>query len=189
MRIDGSHVSIALAGTGFLACLASVIALASPQARWSPLSGLAPAREARAYSLSAPADATPETLMQAALETRASLREAPANATAWLRLAYLDSRDAGGLGPDGNQALARSWAVAPFGPDDTAWRLTFAFNHWAALSPSNRRAALDELRVTQGRAGTQRLPETVRDPTGRLALLLSLDQMAWARREQTQPKG
>lgn len=191
MRIDGSHVSIALAGAGFLACLAASVALAFPQSRLSPLSGLAQVHEARAYALSAPSDALPGDLAQAAIETRASLRQAPANATAWLRLAYLDSRDSNGLGPDGNRALARSYAVAPLGPDDTPWRLAFALNHWTDLEQSNRVLVLDELQwaVTVGRVKARTLTTNVSDPAGRLALGLTLDLGRTNELAQSNPSG
>ena len=177
MRFNASSISLVVAAVGFLACLAAAIALAFPQSTWSPLSGLASAHEARAHALASSADASPEALTQAAIETRASLREAPANATAWLRLAYIDSVDGDGLGPDGNLALARSWAVAPLGPDDTPWRLMFAFNHWGDLDPSNRQLALDELNwaLTRGRLSVQNLQAGVTDPAGRLALSLMID--------------
>lgn len=177
MRIDGSQISIAIAGTGLFACLAAAVALAFPQSNLAPLSGLGPVHEARAHALSSPADVRPEALAQAVRETRASLRQAPANPTAWLRLAYLDSEDGDGFGQDGNLALSRSYAVAPFGPDDTPWRLMFAFNHWTELDPANRIRVLEELRWarTTGRLKVSALQERIGDPAGRLALNLTLE--------------
>lgn len=176
MRVDGSNAAIALAWTSFLVSSAAALALALPGLNLPPFSGLAPVREARAHTMANAADASPATLGLAAAETRASLREAPANATAWLRLAHIDSRDADGLGADGNLALARSYGVAPLGPDDTAWRLQFAFNLWTELDRANRISALDELRwaVGSGRVRGRTLLEKVDDPSGRLALTLML---------------
>ena len=167
---------MALAWTAFLASSAAAVALAVPGLPLPPFSGLAPSREARAHALANQPDASPATLASAADETRASLREAPANATAWLRLAYIDSRDADGLGADGNLALARSYGVAPLGPDDTPWRLRFAFNHWVELDRANRISVIEELRwhVGSGRMPGEELQAAIDDPAGRLALKLML---------------
>jgi hypothetical protein len=177
MRIDSSQILVIVGVLGFFASLAATWALAVPQSRLSPLSGLAAASEVRAHLLSAPVEASPEALAEAATETRASLRQSPANATAWLRLAYIDSRNDGGLGSDGNLALARSYGVAPLGPDDTFWRLAFAFNNWTALERVNRMSALEELRWAQRsrRVNIRKLLASVTDPAGRLALDLTLD--------------
>jgi hypothetical protein len=178
MRMTATVASIIAASAAFVAGLAAVIALAFPQSTISPLSGLGQVREARAHALIGAPDASPAALEQALIETRASLRQSPANPTAWLRLAYIDSADGDGLGPAGNLALARSWAVAPLGPDDTPWRLLFAFNHWGTLDPSNRQLALDELDWSmshghlRNRSNLQALQTGVTDPSGRLALSL-----------------
>lgn len=105
-------------------------------------------------------------------ETTRSLNHAPANPTAWLRLAYLDSLQPRGLGKAGNRALAASYAVAPYGPDDTAWRLRFAFNHWSRIDRSNRLLVLSELRATPSPYSPVDLQASVTDPAGRLALSL-----------------
>lgn len=179
MRTTAAIASMTISAVAFLAGLAAVVALAVPQTRISPLSGLAQAHEARANTLVSAPNPTPQALQQARIETLASVREAPGHATAWLRLAYLDSIDGDGLGPEGNLALARSWAVAPLGPDDTPWRLRFAFNHWSALDPANRRLALDELNWSmiggyfRSRSNLDALQDEVADPSGQLALSLT----------------
>lgn len=117
----------------------------------------------------------------ARVQTMKSLGQAPANPTAWLRLAYLDSLEPSGFGEAGNRALAASYAVSPLGPDDTGWRMSFAFNHWARVDRSNRLLVLDELKATAYPYSPADLQNSISDPAGRLALSLALETIRRSR--------
>lgn len=167
-----------------IATTVTAVALAWPNSPAADVVDLAPVHEKRANLLTANATPTPTDFARAGQETRLSLRQDPANPTAWLRLAYIESRGPGGLGPEGIEALSRSYAVAPYGPDDTAWRLRFAFNHWSALDRPTRLLVLDELRVAtinRSRAVRGLLPDVL-DPAGRVAVTLSLAEADRERR-------
>ena len=168
----------ALATTG-----AAAFALALPNSAPARLLNLAASHEARASVLVSGATPTAADLALAQQETVWSLREAPANPTAWLRLSYIDSRRPEGLGPAGLDALKRSYDVAPFGPDDTDWRLRFAFNHWTLLDPAARRLAIDELRnaLKSTNIWGDGLAQDVSDPAGRIALELTFVEHERAR--------
>lgn len=168
--------SALIGGLAVAACTASTVvamALASPQSAFANSLGLAQTHEARATQFAK--SATRADLDKARTETVLALRQAPANSTAWLRLAYLDSVSPEGFGARANTALSRSFSVAPYGPDDTAWRLAFAFNHWSALTVANRRLALEELSyiAAQRSPKVAKLRQDVTDPAGYLALSLT----------------
>jgi hypothetical protein len=175
MWIKPSSVAIVLAASGVLATSLTAAALVFPDTPLAASSNLAPVWEARADGLARTA-ASDEAARRASVEeTERSIAQAPANPTAWLRLAYLDSLAADGLGPAGDRALAASYSVAPYGPDVTDWRLAFAFNHWEAISGANRQAALDELRSSPNNRSRRDLLTRVANPAGRIALSLTLD--------------
>lgn len=171
----GIAMAISIGVIGLVTTTLGAAALAWPASLPARLLNLAPSHEARAHALTAGPDATVADLALARQETMKSLRQAPSNATAWLRLAYIDSRSSAGLGPGGVRALERSYVVAPFGPDDTDWRLRFAFNHWTRLDTVTRRLVLDELRVHlhEGEPAGWALMRDVRDPAGYLAVGLT----------------
>lgn len=107
----------------------------------------------------------------AAAESRAALAQAPLTAAAWLRLAYLETEPSGGLGPRAMDMVERSYAVAPFGPEVSAWRLRFLYEHWRELTPSLRSQASAELRtLARYRPGSAHdVLRSIESPTGRLA--------------------
>lgn len=177
LRIRLSDASLGLAAFGLAASVATVLALAMPRSGFAGAFTLTPVLEARSDALARDARTSEPDRVLATLETRRSLVQSPANATAWLRLAYLDSLSPGGLSVDGGRAVARSYAAAPYGPDVTVWRLAFAFNHWSALSQETRVSVLEELRVTSGLWKPEPLRDAVSDPAGRVALLLTLEDM------------
>lgn len=172
---DAGWAAPLLAAASLVASSTAALALALPATPLSAWFGLAQSSEAIA-------DARARTAETSALDRAASrsatlrtLSQSPANGVAWLRLAYLDSLSAGGLGAEGNRALARSYDVAPFGPDETVWRLRFAFNNWRALDRSNRLLAIDEYAFFAARrpAVVDQVRQGVTDPEGWLALSLS----------------
>lgn len=176
--MDGASVAAMLGVAAVLTTSVAAIALAAPNSAVARFTDLAPASEARAMAFVDGTSPTAADLASAQRETIRSLRQAPANATGWLRLAYVDSRGPEGLGRTGVEALARSYAAAPFGPDDTAWRLRFAFNHWSRLDRPTRLLALDELRIALAvnAPSVGGLSQDVSDSAGYLAVKLAIDQ-------------
>lgn len=166
---------LAAAGTLAVATLATglgfAVALARPDLDLGPASNLLAVHEARAEAALAAGD-----LEAAEASTRAALAEAPLTSHAWARQAVLAYRREGRLGPDTVAALERSYAVAPYGPDITAWRLALLLEHWGELPPELRASALDELKVfaTYRPGPAQALRDRVSLPAGRLAATAAL---------------
>ena len=148
------------AGLGF------AVALARPDLDLGPASNLLAVHEARAEAALADGE-----LEAAETSTRAALAEAPLTSHAWARQAVLAYRREGRLGPDTVAALERSYAVAPYGPDITAWRLRALLESWDELPPGLRQMAFDELKVfaTHWPGPARRLGEGIVNPAGRLA--------------------
>ncbi len=151
--------------------LGFAVALARPDLDLGPASNLLAVHEARAEAALAAGD-----LGAAEGSTQAALAEAPLTSHAWARQAVLAYRREGRLGPDTVAALERSYAVAPYGPDITAWRLGLLLEHWGELPPGLRAAALDELKVYAARRpGLARaLAAEVENPAGRLAVTAAI---------------
>ena len=116
-----------------------------------------------------------ETLNAAMAAVDRQISRAPIDATPWLDLAWLEAQGPRGLGPEGNAALLRSYALAPYGPETTLWRLAFIFDHWRAVTPVVRARALDEMAVVYRRQGwdIEALSRTIEDPTGRMVAVLA----------------
>ncbi|CAN5361227.1 hypothetical protein BH09PSE1_BH09PSE1_05110 [soil metagenome] len=87
-----------------------------------------------------------------------------------MELAWLEASAATGLGPAGNDALRRSYVLAPYGPEATLWRQGFVFDHWSSVPADIRIRALDEMSVVYSKKGwdLEELVKTVRDPSGRM---------------------
>ena len=97
----------------------------------------------------------PADIATARAATEAAIAQAPADTSAWLRLAYIDSLD-GELSPEGVSALERSYKLIAFDQYTAVWRTRFALDHWQALPPELqamvRSEALGFLRTKKGRA-------------------------------------
>ena len=171
--IGGLALSLALATLVLSGWAAASLAWPTSS---SAVDGLAEVHESRAtLALAGPSPSRDE-LRHAADETRESLRLSPANPRAWLRLAYIETLVSGGMTPQAQLYVERSYAVAPYGPDDTPWRLWFLFEHWDQLTPSLRRQATAEAEVDPNARGRLRksLMESVTNPSGRVAAALAL---------------
>lgn len=167
-------ISLGLASFSFVMAATVAACLAFPTSGLAQASGLVWVHDARAERLLAGPHPSVSAQAEARRQTLLSLRSDPANATAWLRLAYLDSLQPNGLGEAGRKALARSYVVAPYGPDDTEWRLRFAFNHWTALDQDLRKSVLREFELAARHGAHRSLPTRLDDPAGRLAATLTL---------------
>lgn len=104
---------------------------------------------------------------------------APADSGPLLRRAYLESLSARPFDASVAEAVRRSYAVEPLGPDATAWRLRFVFEHWSATPGDVRASALEELGAAFPRHGwaMRGLPDSIQDPTGRMAASLSFARL------------
>ena len=131
-----------------------------------PLAAVSEAEAERA------ATARPPRLAEAEAATRRTLEVRPMDAAAWSRLAWIAREE--GRNPAMLDALDRSYAVAPYGPEVTAWRLRFAFQNWPSLTSELRGQALGELAVTaRDRPGVaDAASPDITDPAGRLAFTL-----------------
>jgi hypothetical protein len=149
--------------------------LAWPNAS-AAMRGLADVHETRATQALTGPSSSPESLRRSVEETRKSLTLAPANPRPWLRLAYIETLMSGGMTAEAQAYVERSYAVAPYGPDDTPWRLWFLFQHWDQLTPSLRRQAIAEIEAdprSRSRLRRQLMAE-ITNPSGRVAAALAL---------------
>lgn len=158
----------------------------------SPLGGLvdlASIHEIRATAAAASLPLDAINRQTARTETVSALRSDPANPTSWLRLAYLDVADDGRLGAEGLNALRRSYSAAPLGPDNSSWRLPFAFEHWQELDSPLRRQVLEELNVALAASEDyDQLPQSIGNSAGRLAATLTVRPVALKRAEARRRK-
>ena len=167
LRLTGA---ILLAGATTVAAGALAVVHSFPMSGFAARFPLSVVSEARAVEA---AESSPPDLRRVESETRRTLNSRPGDAAAWCRLAWVAAQQ--GRRPAMLDALDRSYTVAPYGPDVTAWRLRFAYGHWTALTPELRRQAAEELEVT-----TRYRPDLVAaaeleisDPAGRLAFVLT----------------
>lgn len=132
-------------------CAASAVLLSAtlwPQASWVRGLPIATGHEDLARRSLNAADQDPALLILARQETEAGLRVSPMNAWAWLRLSLIEKRSAGDFGEASAQALRQSYAVSPFGPQVTSWRLRYAFDNWNALPADLKEAAKLEMKTS-----------------------------------------
>ena len=165
-----------LAGLTLAGSTLAMVAIVAPGSPAAPASGLTSVHEARASArLTAPRPSAAD-LAIAERETRRSLETSVATPIAWLRLAYIDHARSGGLTDRARVDLDRSYTLAPYGPDDTPWRLGFVFDNWRVAGPELRRQAMDEIRVTRAhnRNALRDLPDRVADPDGHMAATLAV---------------
>lgn len=108
------------------------------------------------------------------------LRLSPNRPDAWLRLAYIDTYQAGGkLTPVSLHALKAAYRLLAYDDQIARWRLPFIFSHWSEADPELRDRALSEMRHLwkrrASRAWLGRLPRETPDAAGRLAATLQID--------------
>jgi hypothetical protein len=168
-RIGRSAARTGLAAAVACATLAAsvlVIAGQSDPNAANPLKRLGLGAEARAHR------AAEDGAVDAAALNQRVLEIAPAAARPWNRKAYLSGR--GGMTPETLDALRRSYTVAPFGPTDSDWRLTYLYENWSDLPVDLRRSARLEHRTLL--ASGRRLavdPARIESPSGRTASALN----------------
>jgi hypothetical protein len=155
----------ALMGGTLVVGAALAIGAGSPATEIPVLAGLGVGAEARADWAAASTD-TP--LPAALAANRAVIDAAPMTAAPWLRIAYLRSRNGQPLDGPALEAIERSYTVAPFGADVTAWRLTFLYDHWSELTPDIRAEVTAEHLAAVSILSLWK-PDVVKNPAGRMA--------------------
>jgi hypothetical protein len=133
----------------------------------------------------------------AAAMTWRALALRPVSGSGLLRLAEIQARPTGRLGPQGITWLERSYDVAPYDPQLVGPRVRIAFDHWDELPPDLRRQALGQVRTAWLRGGSRAqlraAARVLRNPGGRLALATAMfelrvrDQVANAGRRPVRP--
>jgi hypothetical protein len=102
----------------------------------------------------------------------------PANPESWNAVAYADWLAHGGLSAAGLVAFDHSYTVSFFDRPQAVWRVSFAVDNWASLTPDLRKDVMAEAKVilhdpTLGPELRDRLG-AVQSPAGRLAAILIL---------------
>jgi hypothetical protein len=165
-RIKLASVS-ALGAVTLASALSLALALTLPQTRLPILAGFGVGAEARANHAAQRDMPAAEALKI----NRASLDAAPMNAAAWMRIAWLKTRNGSSLDAQGLDAIEKSYSVSPYGPDVSVWRMTFLFEHWEQLTPDIRKEVLAEQSVQPWRQTFD--AATITNPSGRLAAQLN----------------
>jgi hypothetical protein len=175
-----------LAGATFLLSAVALWALnGGGQAQLGSLAlmKLAAGYDRRAEPILAPAHAPPPRLRrQAAALSQAATAQFPYDTGAWLRLAYVDALDHGGLTSDGLKFLKRSYDLVAIDPQLGPWRVRFALENSQALTPELRAAARTETSALwkngENREKLTQLATTIHNPAGRLSAALWLNRLA-----------
>jgi hypothetical protein len=174
----------ALVVATFVLSLLALIALnAGGEARIGSMSllQLAAGYDRRAETLLASAQPSPADRRQAAGLSRGAVRQFPYDTSAWLRLAYVDALEHGGLTPAGVALLSRSYQLVAVDPDVGLWRVRFALENSQALSHNLRENVRNEA-FALGMNGDKRselrqMAATIRNPAGRLSAALWLNRL------------
>lgn len=121
--------------------------------------------------------ASPRKLAVARAETLKILDQGPLNAAAWAQIAYIQRADEAALDDTSLGALDRSYDAAPYGPEVSAWRVRFVYEHWLELPPPLRAKAIAELKTFSKYRSWIALPviRSIHNPTGRLAARMTFD--------------
>ncbi|MFN3523125.1 MAG: hypothetical protein ACK4YQ_12825 [Phenylobacterium sp.] len=160
------------------AALAAATALAAGLGAWavarplgglaavSPLAGVHDARAAAHMK----AILGSEDLDEAEREARMTLAQSPAQASAWVRLAYVETWRHRRVTPEALRNISRSYKVSPLGPDVSRARVKFALEAWPELPRALQDQALVELETMRWRKPEEagRLVQGIVDLQGRL---------------------
>lgn len=116
---------------------------------------------------------------EAARLSRAAIAQFPYDTSAWLRLAYVDSLDHGGLTPAGVALLKRSYDLVAVDPEVGLWRIRFALENSQALSPDLRASVRKEASALwkNNRGPLHEMAPAIINPAGRLSLALWLQRL------------
>jgi hypothetical protein len=131
--------------------------------------------------LATPQIPPPPIRQEAAALSRKATEQFPYDTSAWLRLAYVDALEHGGLTPAGVAMLQRSYDLVAVDPQVGVWRVAFALENSQAL-PSPLRVTVREEASTLWRSRSKRselrkMADTIANPAGRLSLHLWLNRL------------
>lgn len=172
-------IGLLAAGAGLVTAAALLMAIAVD----APGSGLAGAVArllpvAEAPAAEAEAALVARRLPDAATATRRELAITPNRTEPWLRLAFVETAQAGGhLNVNAKAALARSYQISRYDLQNGVWRIRFIADHWSDAPVSLRILALDEVEALwfmPQRDAIATLPRTVSDTEARYALGLKI---------------
>lgn len=131
--------------------------------------------------VSGAAPMSPADRARAAALSRKAIAEFPYDTGAWLRLAYIDTLDHGGLSPEGIALLRRSYDLVAIDPEIGLWRVRFALENSQALPPDLRVAVRNETSGLWKKAANRRrlreIARSIDNPAGRLSLMLWLNRL------------
>ena len=134
--------------------------------------GLTPGVDEAAFKALAP----PADLPNAEAKARLAIRLSPYQNNARLRLAYIDTLNAGRLTNIGEAEFRRSYDLLPIDADVAAWRIKFGLEHWQELTPTSREAVYREAmafsKVGSHDVDVPTILESISNPSGRLAAAL-----------------
>jgi hypothetical protein len=123
----------------------------------------------------------PATRRAAAALSRAAIAQFPYDLGAWLRLAYVDYLDHGGLTSAGLFDLKRSYDLISVDSELGFWRVRFALENSQALTPELRASVRREVTAMcqnpNHRAELRQTVPTIHNPAGRLSLALWLNRL------------
>lgn len=156
-------LACALALAGGTSAIAFATAASFPDLSVPVASDLGLVRESRADAAVQRSRASAPGLNRAVIEA------VPMTSAAWLRIAYLQTLDGGVLQPSGLDALERSYAIAPYGPDVSLWRIAFIYGRWRQMTPSLRAQAASELQILTRARGNVFDVRTIPDLEGRFS--------------------
>lgn len=179
---------IAASGLAFAVLAASIVGLvalqAGGEARVGPirLMRIAAGYDRRAEPmLAGPAIPPPATRRRASALSRAAIAQFPYDLGAWLRLAYVDDLDHGGLTAAGLFDLKRSYDLIAVDSELGFWRVRFALENSQALTPELRTSVRHEVTAMcqnpNHRVQLQKTVPTIQNPAGRLSLALWLNRL------------
>jgi hypothetical protein len=174
-----------LAGATLVSSISGLVALQSGgEARLgaAPLMKIAAGYDRRAMPLLAgPAIPSPRDRREALRLSRGAIAQFPYDNGAWLRLAYVDYLDHGGLTPAGLADLKRSYDLIAVDSELGFWRVRFAMENSQALTAELRTSVHREVAAMwlnpNHRAELKQAMPTIQNPAGRLSLALWLNRL------------
>jgi hypothetical protein len=151
-----------------------------PGPPWLPLSGYYEWATVEALRPGPGGAVTPAQIAKAEAAVWRELHLSPMASDAWERLAYIQTLKGPHLNALGQEALRKSFIVAPLDPVNCGLRDVLALNAWPDLSPALRKQVVSEILVTwkpptvAHQEVINEWRNQVRNPSGQFALLLAL---------------
>jgi hypothetical protein len=147
-----------------------------------PLLKIAAGYDRRAEPLlAAPKIPSPRERRSAVALSRGAIAQFPYDISAWLRLAYVDYLDHGGLTSSGLYDLKRSYDLVAVDSELGFWRVRFALENSPALTADVRASVRQEVSAMwtnpNHRRQLEKMGPAIHNPAGRLSLALWLNRL------------